>query len=254
MASLIEVERLGRKVRLFRAALEIATDDELSKMLGAGSTTLSGWVERSRLPNHALERLAQIFVARHRCEVTLDEARALWHGPYDAFEGALFRRPVISLLSALREVEPKLGLRLIPFERGFSMVGDCYEGDENVTEISFNAEYCFELDVQPGMRLMVFCADTKCWRLLAPGRRHSGLIQNHPEIFPPPGQKRLWFEDKGLHQFVFVEHPVTLKPVLPDVHSLSPLDAWHLDQFAHQLASPAWQGKWRWAEVMYKVA
>lgn len=240
--------------RTIRAARDFAAN------MGVQQSTVSGWLNGVKgkpgglVPADVLDRLSRLLVVELSVRISQDEAKALWHGPYEEFEAALLKRPSLDFLAVVARGTAKLPVRQVIHDpSSLGMIADAIDIPGHATRIQCRCGLAFEIDGQIGRSLIVLGEEPAGWRVLAPGRHHPGSIDAPPERLPNSRPGLLYFKEPlGPHRFIFLEHPKDMVPAVP-VPSISAIPSSALGELARQLSDPRWAGHWRWAEAVFDV-
>lgn len=113
-----------------------------------------------------------------------DEAKALWIGHLEEFRASFIPVPA-DIIKTLEKISPDLPVRHeIRDPAVLGMFEDAVVIPEEAVLLKGDCEVAFQIDGRVGLRLVVLAEEPAGWRILGPGPRHTGRIENRPERVP----------------------------------------------------------------------
>lgn len=258
MAS-VHLKQLKRKFQsLATHGRSHLTQRDIAKRLGVEPQTLTGWIggrdnrEIALVPDDHLETLDAILISESPHEITAGEARALWTGDLEDFNAAVVNLPRLQLDDVLRGNGQKLNVGFHPTGDGFGLDEETLELGEEPLKVADGTTFHLSARCDPRCRLVVLSNYSTGWRVLAPGKLHSGKLSGMLAMFPDSGHQPLRFRaNYGVRRYVFIEHVAGLDSSLPvHVQGIDALDLEAVSRFARRLKSKDWAGKWRWGQAV----
>jgi hypothetical protein len=258
----LTLPQLGRKFALlFAHGRKVRCAADLAVWMEVKPSTVSGWINGikskpgGRVRSQVLDGLCRRLAEETQGRISDVEARPLWLGQADKFEAALTRGPSIHFLEILGRSSNRLTIRLtIHDPAALGMIDDAVAIPEDAVRLKSDCQVAFEVDGVIGRLLVVLVEEQAGWRVLGPGPRHKGRIDQSPERVPNLGRPMMGFLPPfGPHRFVFLELPSELTGALPPAGSVAAVPSAALAELARQLALPSLSSNWRWGQVFFDV-
>lgn len=247
----------GKLAFLFAHGTRVRNQADLAAYFEAAASTVTGWIHGikgkpgGRVRPDILDGLCLLLSEETRGMVDEVTARRLWLGTLDDFKTALLSRP--DLLEVLRRLPQNLPVRYVPFDpSAIGMVDDVVEVPEGSVMIGADWRIAFEVDGRVGHRLVVLLEQDGGWRVIGPGHRHTGRIDEAPERVPDLGDAMFRYSPPlAPHRYVFIELPADFEPSLARARGIAALKIEAFADFARQLLHRDIAGRWRWAQAAF---
>lgn len=250
----------GKFAFLFAHGARVRNQADLAAAMHVKSSTVSGWINGikgkpgGRVRPEVLDQLCTLLSEETKGLVSVAAARGLWLGKLDDFKSALLSKP--DLMDVLRRLPTNLVVRYVTFDpSSMGMVDDIVDIPQGSRLIGADWKIAFEVDGKVGCLLIVLLEQDGGWRVIGPGRRHTGRIDDAPERVPNLGDAMFKYSPPLTpHRYVFIELPADFQPSLAGARGIAALKADAFADFARQLLHPDVARKWRWAEAAFHFA